>query len=413
MPVALDQFYLEHHPGGPDETWATWCENHAEKSACVLIVCSEGWFDSYRKGGVTGEGLGVALEAAVFSQKIYDDKGHNARARLVILNDFNEDGIPPRLKGWHIFRPFSGDAEFNQMTMWIRQRLSMPGSSGSPPKVVFLAECKFDMQQERKKLQSFLEDRNWQVRPASEYPPVGREDAFRADLVESVAFIQLLESYPRESGFDRQQREAAKHKPRFLFRHEKIALDQADEKHREFLTPRDVINCSFDDFQAYVAVKLDRLWEKQKPAPVKTSESRKVLVRVVVRSPKRDRLWDKVFKMIDSEPDLRPHLLEEDEKFIDKHYINEPCHGLLIVCDGSAIRDHRHSLKRDLEECSLIQYKDKDKEEPPVGLVYWRPPRLTSWSPLLHIQPRRLHRILGDTPDALPQFFEDVRRLAK
>jgi TIR domain-containing protein len=98
LPVELDQFYIEDHPGGPDETWPKWCEDRAEKSACVLIVCSKGWFDSYRKEGVPGKGLGVALEAAVFSQKVYDDKGHNARVRLVILDDFNEDGIPHVLK---------------------------------------------------------------------------------------------------------------------------------------------------------------------------------------------------------------------------------------------------------------------------------------------------------------------------
>ena len=34
-----------------DETWPNWREDRAEKSACVLIVCSSGWFDSYRKKG--------------------------------------------------------------------------------------------------------------------------------------------------------------------------------------------------------------------------------------------------------------------------------------------------------------------------------------------------------------------------
>jgi TIR domain-containing protein len=157
LPVELDQFYIEAYPGGPDEGWRKWCEDRAEKSACVLIVCSKGWFDSYRKEGTPGKGLGAALEAAVFSGEIYDEKGRNARVRLVNVDNFKEADIPLRLKDWHIFRLFSGDAEFDQMTKWIRQRLAMPGSLGSPPKVVFLGECIFDMQQERKKLQSFLE----------------------------------------------------------------------------------------------------------------------------------------------------------------------------------------------------------------------------------------------------------------
>jgi hypothetical protein len=29
IPVALDQFFLEENPGGPDEGWAKWCEDRA------------------------------------------------------------------------------------------------------------------------------------------------------------------------------------------------------------------------------------------------------------------------------------------------------------------------------------------------------------------------------------------------
>jgi hypothetical protein len=225
--------------------------------------------------------------------------------------------------------------------------LAMPGCAASPAKIVFLAECAYDLKQERRKLQSFLEERNWQVRPISEYPTLGREDALRADLRESVAFVQLLE----------------------------------------------------------------RLREKQKPAPAKTNQSRKILVRVVIRSPKRDRLWDRVFEWIDNQPDMRAHLLEEDEKFIHKHKSKEPCHGFLIVCDGSSLKDERYSYKADMEDCVQIQLDEKD--EPPVGLVYCRPPRFPGWSKLLHRTTFRLHPIEGDAPDKLPQFFEDVSRLAK
>jgi hypothetical protein len=129
LPVELDQFYIEDHPGGPDEGWRKWCKDRAEKSACVLIVCSKEWFDSYRNEGLPGKGLGAALEAAIFSGQIYDEKGRNARVRLVNLDNFSEAGIPQRLRDWQIFRLFSGVAEFDQMTKWIRQRLAMPGSS--------------------------------------------------------------------------------------------------------------------------------------------------------------------------------------------------------------------------------------------------------------------------------------------
>src|SRR5262249_32188226 len=205
----------------------------------------------------------------------------------------------------------------------------------------------------------------------------------------------LLESYQRETGFERQQRDAAKRKPRFVFRDEKIALDEANTQHREFLNPPDVITGSFDDFQMHVAAELNRLWEQQKPAPVKTSGLRKVLVRVVIRSPNRESFWDEVFGWIDRQPDIRSHLLEEKEKFIDKDDPNAPCHGFLIVCDRYALDDERYSTDKDMNDCSLIQLKEKEESRvPPAGLVYFPPPP-PRWSRLQHLMPPLLHRISG------------------
>lgn len=420
LPVELDQFYIEDHAGGPDEGWRKWCEDRAEKSTCVLIVCSKGWFDSYRKAGPLGKGLGAALEAAVFSEEIYDAKGWNPRVRLVNLDDFNETDIPQRLRDWQIFRLFRGVAEFEQMTKWVRQRLAMPGSSGSPPKVVFLAECSFDMQRERKKLQSFLEDNDWEVRPTSKYDTLDREAALEADIRASVAFVQLLESYPRETGFDRQQCEAAKLKPRFLFRDEKVQLEEVEDlQHRELLTSPDVITgCSFDDFQVHVAGKLNKLWEQQKPAPIKPSRLRKALIRVVIRSPNRESLWNEVFQWIDRQPGIRSHLLEEKEKFVDKDDPKTPCHGFLVVCDGAAFEDERYSTDKDMNDCSLLQIKEKDESHvPPAGLVYFPPPSPAPWPRLQRVTPLRLHRILRakahSTPRKLSQFFKEVRGAAK
>src|SRR6516165_934759 len=49
IPVALDQFYLDEFPGGPDLGWPKWSEDCANESACVLIVGSAGWFAAYDK----------------------------------------------------------------------------------------------------------------------------------------------------------------------------------------------------------------------------------------------------------------------------------------------------------------------------------------------------------------------------
>jgi hypothetical protein len=84
LPVAFDQFHLEETAGGgPDGGWARWCIENAKKSACVLIVCSKGWFDAAQGDGPFEEGLGVAAEAGIFLTQIYRHKSQNARVRLL------------------------------------------------------------------------------------------------------------------------------------------------------------------------------------------------------------------------------------------------------------------------------------------------------------------------------------------
>jgi hypothetical protein len=57
--VVLDQFYLDAHPGGPDEGWPAWSKRQAGETEKVLIIASAGWFrclevkrDAPRVGGI-------------------------------------------------------------------------------------------------------------------------------------------------------------------------------------------------------------------------------------------------------------------------------------------------------------------------------------------------------------------------
>jgi hypothetical protein len=75
--------------------------------------------------------------------------------------------------------------------------------------------------------------------------------------------------------------------------------------------------------------------------------------------------------------------------------------------------DEGYSTDKDMNDCSLIQLKEKDESHlPPAGLVYFPPPPPRG-SRLQRVTPLRLHRISGDTPDTLVQFFEDVRGAIK
>jgi hypothetical protein len=119
LPVALDQFLLDEHPGGSDVGWPKWCEDSANQSECVLIIASEGWFAAYDKTASVGLGLGAATEADLFRQALSDKHGRNARIRLVFLHDIAADKVPPRLKAWHQFRPFTADEQLNQLIRWV------------------------------------------------------------------------------------------------------------------------------------------------------------------------------------------------------------------------------------------------------------------------------------------------------
>ena len=83
IPVALDQLYLDDHPGGPDEGWPQWCEDRGNKSEAVLIIASAGWFASYERTEAAGVGCGAAAEAALFQQYFYDEKWNNLASVLL------------------------------------------------------------------------------------------------------------------------------------------------------------------------------------------------------------------------------------------------------------------------------------------------------------------------------------------
>jgi hypothetical protein len=118
--VALDQFLLEELAGGPAEGWPKWSEDAADRSACILVVASKGWFAAFEnKSDSPGAGLGAAVEADILRQKLYDDKGVNTKLRLAFLDDTPDHLVPTRLRAWHSFRPFANDDQLQGLTNWI------------------------------------------------------------------------------------------------------------------------------------------------------------------------------------------------------------------------------------------------------------------------------------------------------
>lgn len=133
FPVLLDQFYMDEHPGGPDEGWPKWCEVAAAQSICVLIVGSVGWFAVYEGKEKSGTGCGAASEADIFRQELYDNKGDNPRIRLAYLHNVDRDDVPLRLRAWHHFRPLDSEKNTEGLIQWIARRLAVDISKPTSP----------------------------------------------------------------------------------------------------------------------------------------------------------------------------------------------------------------------------------------------------------------------------------------
>lgn len=136
LEVALDQFLVEHRLGGPNEGWPKWCDDSANKSACVLVIGSAGWFAAYNGTAPGSDGCGAACEAHLFRQDIYDAAGNNPHIRLAFLHNGDNNDIPVGLRAWRMFKLFANGADFNQAELsqlvgWANQCLDR--SSRDPP----------------------------------------------------------------------------------------------------------------------------------------------------------------------------------------------------------------------------------------------------------------------------------------
>lgn len=292
--------------------------------------------------------------------------------------------------------------------------------SKAPAPSVYLAECTPDLDDAEKpinrgRMQAFLQDLGWTVLPSSEYPADEYQSLLQADVARCKAFVQLIGPYAwKRGGFDRLQNEVATNAgiKRFRFRSSDIELAKVDPAHREFLTEPDVISGGFEDFKVHLEKELRVLAQRDRVGAADGDASIPPRVFVVVHSANPDPLWEQVFQWLYEQEKIDPYQLKSDESIESKH-VGDPCHGFLVVCDGTALNDGPLSPRDHMEQCRLIQLKVKDAaHRPPVGLVYWPPPA-PAWARLLRCTPLKLHRILGDAPTNLPEFFAEVRRVAQ
>jgi hypothetical protein len=388
----------------------------------LLVVCVSGEYG--RKPWTLAEheavrGLEMQLRAA-------PDEKDSLRILPLRVGDGDVKGVPfnticPDIRK----RPIEQTRELiiNRLRVFRPDLVNSSTNKGTEVKrLVYLAECTPDLEDltkpvNRDRLKTFLQDLGWTVLPSFEYPMDQYPSLLEQDLRQCSAFVQLRGPYAWKRGnLDRLQNDAAVKLEvrRFLYRSSEIDLVKVEpQTHREFLSAPEVISGSFDDFLVYLNTELNRIGVLLAQPDELLADP--PLIRVVTRSANPDQLWEQVFQWIYVQEKILSDYLAPGESFQAKHDI-EPCQGFLIICDAGALEEGPMSPRSDMEQCRLIQIKEKDSaHRPPVAVVYWPPPA-PSWARLLRSVPQKLYYAAAESreiPPELSGFFAEVRRIPR
>lgn len=122
--IVLDQFVKA---GGPDETWPLWCANQVKESARVVMVVSPGWADCFNGKSAIGSGAGVAAEARIIRQELYDAQWQSPKFRACLLDNSHAACVPTEIKGFH---SFCSPADDDALLAWLGQA-ALPASDAT------------------------------------------------------------------------------------------------------------------------------------------------------------------------------------------------------------------------------------------------------------------------------------------
>jgi len=420
--VYFDDWY-EHYLAGSDAD--TRLQDIYGRRAEMVVVCVSGNYG--------GKPWTLAEHEAIRALNMQLRTSPNANEVLRILplrvGDGDVKGIPfnaicPDIRS----RPIEQTADLivNRLRIMKKDAGRAAGPDAAAKPLIYLAETTPDLEDStkpvnRERLKAFLENLGWMVLPEEYYPDGEYQALLEADMARSLAFVQLRGPYPwKRGGLDQLQNDAAMKRgvKRFLYRSPEIVLSAVEPAiHRAFLSSPDVIYSGFDDFLVYLERELQVLLQAKTSARVRDEPTDPPLVRVVTHSTNPDALWEQVFQWIYLQERILTDHLAANESFESKHQV-EPCQGFLVVCDGSALEDGPMSPRRNMEQCRLIQIREKEPaRRPPVALVYWPPPD-PNWARLLRSIPLKLYYAAADlvarqSPPALGEFFAEVRRVAR
>jgi TIR domain len=126
--VELDQYHVR-----PPLGWPRWCEEQLrpEKSAFVLVICTETYRQRVKGQTPADEGRGVFWEGGIIYSYLYSDKG-NQRFIPVLLPGATEEDIPRPLRDDTRYQPKAFDLNDASYVALYRELTGQPAVTRPP-----------------------------------------------------------------------------------------------------------------------------------------------------------------------------------------------------------------------------------------------------------------------------------------
>lgn len=94
---------LDQYETCPREGWPRWAINEISVADFVLVVCTPGYSKRFHRSEASDDGKGVAWEASIILQEIYEAGGVNRKFLPVVFSSKHRSIVPVELRSSTIY----------------------------------------------------------------------------------------------------------------------------------------------------------------------------------------------------------------------------------------------------------------------------------------------------------------------
>ena len=444
---------IDQYDPHPPEGWPLWMERQINGADFVLVVCTETYWRRAEGHEQPGRGLGVAWEADLIREALYDQPHENTRFIPILFCATDECFVMQKLKSGtryvldeHALDAMSASNGYGLLYRHItNQPLVMkpplgrpikldpintpvapstapsipsaetaqpqpepnqtePSKPAAPKGVVLMAEARPDVKSYADHFTRFLRESGYEVIVPEAFS-IERDirDHFIAALQECLLVVQVLgmDPFPRssflESRYEDWQWQQARQVQKSVLRWRPPSLDISkivEPDYRQLLD-QDVVKCDAEDFKT--TVLKDRLAELTvKPRPPGQN--------LFVHHHTKDA--DSADEVGGTIEDLAYEIkvsLTDERRDVSESIGSDPVHGLMVIygdCGEAWIEQSLESLKKATDAANIRH----NLKPPPRAIVKAKPE-----VPPLRRRPPRWKEIAANDRSALANFVRQVQ----